>query len=98
MMVNVSNHQSNRGPYRKSVERRAEIMHAALASMAEHGYERSSLRDIASRADITHAGVLHHFADKADLLRAALNYVQEEELSAGLAAREAGASVAEITV
>ncbi|WP_347111270.1 TetR/AcrR family transcriptional regulator [Paenarthrobacter sp. S56] len=47
-------------------------MRAASASFAEHGYERASLRDIAARADVTHAALLRHFATKDELLLAAL--------------------------
>ncbi|VXB44407.1 TetR family transcriptional regulator [Arthrobacter sp. 9V] len=61
-----------RGPYATTPARRAEIVRAASASFAEHGYERASLRDIASRAGVTHAALLRHFATKDDLLLAAL--------------------------
>ncbi|MGF3056445.1 TetR/AcrR family transcriptional regulator [Microbacterium sp. YY-01] len=61
-----------RGPYATTPARRAQIVRAALASFAEHGYERASLRDIAARADVTHAALLRHFADKDELLVAAL--------------------------
>ncbi|MDE0545963.1 TetR/AcrR family transcriptional regulator [Microbacterium sp. C7(2022)] len=61
-----------RGPYSSTPARRAQIVRAALASIAEHGYERASLRDIAARAEVTHAALLRHFASKDDLLLAAL--------------------------
>jgi TetR/AcrR family transcriptional regulator, transcriptional repressor of aconitase len=61
-----------RGPYASTPARRAEIVRAASASFAEHGYERASLRDIAARANVTHAALLRHFATKDDLLLAAL--------------------------
>jgi TetR/AcrR family transcriptional regulator, transcriptional repressor of aconitase len=61
-----------RGPYASTPARRAEIVRAALAGFAEHGYERASLRDIAARAGVTHAALLRHFATKDDLLLAAL--------------------------
>lgn len=74
---------SRRGPYSKTPARRAEIVRAALASFAEHGYERASLRDIAARADVTHAALLRHFASKDDLLLAALAQrdLDDEELA-----------------
>ncbi|MDP9936799.1 AcrR family transcriptional regulator [Paenarthrobacter nicotinovorans] len=61
-----------RGPYATTPARRAGIVRAASASFAEHGYERASLRDIAARADVTHAALLRHFATKDELLLAAL--------------------------
>ncbi|MET4538489.1 AcrR family transcriptional regulator [Arthrobacter bambusae] len=61
-----------RGPYATTPARQAEIVRAAAASFAEHGYERASLRDIAARANVTHAALLRHFATKDDLLLAAL--------------------------
>jgi len=72
-----------RGPYAGTAARRAEIVRAALASFAEHGYERASLRDIAARAGVTHAALLRHFAAKEDLLLAALAQrdADDEELA-----------------
>lgn len=64
--------RGRRGPYANTPARRAQIVRAALASIAEHGYERASLRDIAARADVTHAALLRHFASKDELLLAAL--------------------------
>lgn len=69
-----------RGPYASTPARRAEIVRAALAGFAEHGYERASLRDIASRANVTHAALLRHFATKDDLLLAALAQRDADDL------------------
>ena len=68
----ASERPRRRGPYATTPARRAQIVRAALASIAEHGYERASLRDIAARADVTHAALLRHFTDKGELLVAAL--------------------------
>jgi AcrR family transcriptional regulator len=70
---------ASRGPYAKSAGRRSEIIRAALASFAAHGYERASLRDIAARAGISHAGLLHHFATKDELLVEALDHYEADE-------------------
>lgn len=69
-------------------ERRRQIVKAALASFAEHGYERASLRDIATRADLTHAALLRHFSGKDELLLAALaqREADEEEMAARIGA------------
>lgn len=75
--------KTRRGPYASTPARRAEIVRAALASFAEHGYERASLRDIAARAGVTHAALLRHFATKDELLLAALAQrdADDEELA-----------------
>jgi AcrR family transcriptional regulator len=74
---------ARRGPYSTTPARRAEIVRAALASFAEHGYERASIRDIAARANVTHAALLRHFANKDELLLAALAQrdADDEELA-----------------
>ena len=52
----------------KFAERRAELAGAALQTLAELGYARTSLREIAQNSQFSH-GVLHYyFSDKEDLL------------------------------
>ncbi|MGW1785360.1 TetR/AcrR family transcriptional regulator [Streptomyces sp. NPDC002143] len=68
-----------RGPGAKTPVRRADIIRAARDSFAEHGHVKASLRDIAKRAGITHAAVLHHFANKDELVTAVLAQRDEEE-------------------
>ncbi|MEV7976753.1 TetR/AcrR family transcriptional regulator [Streptomyces sp. NPDC086519] len=68
-----------RGPYTKTPARRAEIVRAARDSFAEHGFAKASLRDIAERVGITHAGLLHHFRNKDELLAAVLAERDTEE-------------------
>lgn len=74
-----------RGPYAKTAARRAEIVRAARDSFAERGYAKASLRDIAERAGITHAGLLHHFSSKEELLAAVLSVRDTEEWEQGAA-------------
>ncbi|MGX1676001.1 TetR/AcrR family transcriptional regulator [Streptomyces sp. NPDC055400] len=74
-----------RGPYAKSAARRAEIVRAARGSFAENGFTKASLRDIAVRAGITHAGLLHHFRSKDELLAAVLAERDEAEWQLGMA-------------
>src|SRR5258707_5968851 len=48
--------------------RRIELAEAALETLAELGYARTSLREIAQKSEFTH-GVLHYyFSDKVDLI------------------------------
>jgi AcrR family transcriptional regulator len=68
----VAGSRSARGPYAKTAGRRADILLAAGEAFAETGYAATSLRDIAARAGITHAGLLHHFSGKEELLIAHL--------------------------
>ena len=52
----------------KFAERRAQLADAALQTLAELGYARTSLREIAQNTDFSH-GVLHYyFSDKEDLI------------------------------
>ena len=73
----------SRGPYAKTTARRAAILRAAREAFAENGYAASSLRDIAERAGLTHAGLQHHFTSKEALLVAMLaeRDADEERLS-----------------
>ncbi|MEU9409907.1 helix-turn-helix domain-containing protein [Streptomyces sp. NPDC048281] len=73
-----------RGPYAKTPARRAEIVRAARDSFAERGYANASLRDIAERAGITHAGLLHHFRNKDELLAAVLADRDSEDWQQGV--------------
>lgn len=73
-----------RGPYAKTPARKAEIVRAARDSFAENGYAQASLRDIAERAGITHAGLLHHFRNKDELLAEVLAERDAEEWQQGL--------------
>jgi len=52
----------------KFAQRRDQLAEAALQTLAELGYARTSLREIAQNTDFSH-GVLHYyFADKVDLI------------------------------
>jgi AcrR family transcriptional regulator len=52
----------------KFAERRAELAAAALQTLAELGYARTSLREIAQNSNFSH-GVLHYyFSDKIELI------------------------------
>ncbi len=62
-----------RGPYRKGVERRREIVAAAAQLFGESGYTHSSMRELAKRVGLSQALLLHYFSDKEDLLVEVLN-------------------------
>jgi AcrR family transcriptional regulator len=67
--VTVQTLRTERGPrVDKFAERRAELAWAAVKTLAELGYARTSLREIAQNSEFSH-GVLHYyFKDKADLI------------------------------
>lgn len=55
------------------LRRREEIVTAGLAVFSSSGFHGSSLRDVARRAGLSQAGLLHHFPSKERLLQAVLN-------------------------
>jgi AcrR family transcriptional regulator len=61
-----------RGEYAKTVERRRQILDAAVAVFSESGFRKGSLREVADRVSLSQAGLLHHYASKSDLLEAVL--------------------------
>ncbi|MGB3439583.1 MAG: TetR/AcrR family transcriptional regulator [Actinophytocola sp.] len=60
------------GGYPKGRIRREDILTAAVTVYGEAGYHGSSLREVAKRAGITHAGLLYYFPTKEALLAAVL--------------------------
>jgi AcrR family transcriptional regulator len=56
-------------PYHHGNLRRA-LLDAALHLVAEHGPAALSLREVARRADVSHAAPTHHFRNKTGLLTA----------------------------
>jgi AcrR family transcriptional regulator len=57
---------------RQKLERRHEILDAAIALWATKGSRGTGLAEVAERAGMTHAGVLHHFGSKANLFLAVM--------------------------
>src|SRR5580700_8193974 len=47
---------------------RARIQQIALELFAQHGYERTSLREIAERLGVTKAALYYHFKSKEDIV------------------------------
>src|SRR5260370_19038070 len=64
---------------------RARIQQVALQLFAEQGYEKTSLREIAERLDVTKAALYYYFKSKEDIVRSLVeDYVAElDELIAG---------------
>jgi AcrR family transcriptional regulator len=55
---------------RRGAATRDAILDAAVELFATRGYRGSGILELAKRVGITHAGVLHHFGTKENLLRA----------------------------
>ena len=68
MAKGAQSRKAPRIPPDKISARRAELAEAALQTLAELGYARTSLREIAQNSRFSH-GVLHYyFSDKIDLI------------------------------
>ncbi len=63
-----------RGEYAKTPERRQQIVDAATEVFSSAGYRKGSLRDVADKAGLSQAGLLHHFPSKEHLLSAVLTW------------------------
>ncbi|WP_405668076.1 TetR/AcrR family transcriptional regulator [Streptomyces sp. NBC_01166] len=66
-----------RGRYAAGRARRTQILDAALVRFGQDGYRKTSLARIARDAEITDAGLLHHFRDKQQLLLAVIEHWHE---------------------
>src|SRR5258708_1380074 len=54
---------------RSRTDTRARIQQVAVELFTEHGYEGTSLREIAERLDVTKAALYYHFKSKEDIIR-----------------------------
>jgi AcrR family transcriptional regulator len=61
-------------------QRRAAILDAAVAEISERGFARTTSRQIAARAGVTHGLLHHYFPDHDSLLAAAFEAVALEEI------------------
>lgn len=64
-----------------TVRRREEILKAAMATFGNKGYYNGPLTEIAEQVDMTHAGILHHFGSKDQLLLEVLAYRDESDVA-----------------
>ncbi|MCK6079405.1 TetR/AcrR family transcriptional regulator; helix-turn-helix transcriptional regulator [Microbacterium sp. EYE_5] len=65
-------------------------MDAAFQTFSRSGYNRGSLREVARRAGLSEAGLLHHFASKSELLIAVLQYRDDHARETFALAPESG--------
>lgn len=79
---NVEPAQAKLGPgYAKGRAKRAKIVAAATNLFGEVGYRSASLRQVATRCDLSHPGLLHHFPTKVALLQAVLEHRDTEDVA-----------------
>ncbi|GAA3638731.1 TetR/AcrR family transcriptional regulator [Kineosporia mesophila] len=69
--------QTARNRYPKGAARREAILVIALQCFADLGYHGTSMREVARRADLSQAGLLHYFPSKEDLFLAVLRERQQ---------------------
>lgn len=55
-------------PHARRTDTRGRIQQVALELFAEQGYEKTSLREIAERLDVTKAALYYHFRTKEDIV------------------------------
>lgn len=67
-----------RRPAPPGLDRRQQILDAALDVFGEQGFEGATTKDIATRADVTHGLIYFYFKNKEDLFGAACEYQAEQ--------------------
>jgi AcrR family transcriptional regulator len=67
-------------PRPQTLERRREILQAAVEIFGSKGYANGTLADIAEQVNMTHPGILHHFGSKDQLLLEVLRYRDEKDV------------------
>jgi AcrR family transcriptional regulator len=66
----------------ETLERRREILDAALDVFGSKGSANGTLVDIAEQVGMTHAGILHHYGSKDQLLLEVLRHRDETDVAA----------------
>jgi AcrR family transcriptional regulator len=77
----------------RGVLRRAQILDAALALFAQHGYRGTSIAAVAAAVGLTEQGVLHHIPSKDALVHAVLEHRDTVEPEARARVAEAGGGI-----
>ena len=70
----AGSHRRSRRPRAETALRREAILQAAMVTFGAKGYYNGSLVEVADQVGMTHAGVLHHFGSKDQLLLEVLEY------------------------
>ncbi|MBL1074766.1 TetR/AcrR family transcriptional regulator [Nocardia sp. 2] len=73
---------AKRGPYGKGIERREQILEAALRTIAERGFLSTSVAELAEAVGLSQSGLLHYFGSKEELFVAVLRKRDEVDAAA----------------
>ncbi|MCC2030931.1 TetR/AcrR family transcriptional regulator [Microbacterium allomyrinae] len=65
----------------ETLARRRDILDAAVDIFGSKGFAGGTLQEIADQVGMTHAGILHHFGSKHDLLIEVLNHRDETDVA-----------------
>lgn len=76
----AENNKLTRTP--KGEQTRELILNSALDLLAEHGYERTTMRAIAARAGVSLGNAYHYFSSKEHLIQAFYQRTHEEHVAA----------------
>ena len=72
--------------HRTQAERREQtrtaLLDATVDCLVELGYARSSMQEICARAGVSKGAAQHHFADKADMMAAAVEHLTNRRMEA----------------
>src|SRR5262252_8627816 len=71
-------HAYARQDARSRGDTRARIQQVAIELFTEHGYEGTSLREIAERLDVTKAALYYHFRSKEDIIESLVQDFHEQ--------------------
>ena len=69
------------------VARRAQLVECAIDAIADVGYRKASLAEIARRAGITKGAIFYHFANREELIEAVFAHVMTASISSSRLAK-----------
>src|SRR6266436_5091052 len=92
-MMTVTDINYDWGMVRWEPDARGRLEQAAFALYAEHGFENTTVADIAQRAGLTERTFFRHFADKREVLFGGAAALQETLVSAVAAAPASAAPI-----
>src|SRR5712692_8170595 len=78
-----------------SEETRRMILETALSLFREHGFEDTTIRDIAAEADLSLGAAYYYFPSKEAIVGAYYDYVQEQHVALARYAFEAAGNLRE---